>query len=312
MRGLEVSRCFFSDWGLPWLERQWPELLPRLAAGRIGGSDTIEADDEWSRDHDWGPSFNVWLTLADYRHFGRRLSREINTAAPREFLGARFRFFDQEKENVTVDPTAAFIESYTGCATPPARSRDWFRHYRGRSLVEREAWLYFLRHGAIFHDPLGEFSERRAAFANYPRDVLLKVIHEQCMTLWYVGEYKFGSRLVYRDDPYPLHSAISQSAEAAMRLCFYLHDDYAPHWQWLHHQFLRLPEARDLAPLLDRFLQGKSARECAEVVPEIMALITKRLADGGWIEGGHHSMQRAANEIKAQISDRAIRELADR
>ena len=86
-------------------------------------------------------------------------------------------------------------------------------------------------------------------------------------------------------------------------------DDFAPHWQWLHHEFGKLPEALELGPGLDRFLAGVNAGECTAVVPEIIDILTARLADKGWIEPGHHSMQRAADEIKARISDRTIQNM---
>jgi hypothetical protein len=94
-----------------------------------------------------------------------------------------------------------------------------------------------------------------------------------------------------------------------MRLCFYLNDDFAPHWQWLHHEFGKLPEAKDLGPVLDRFLAGKNAEECAAVVQDMIDILTSRLADQGWIEPGHHDMQRAADELQAGISDRVIRSM---
>ncbi len=76
-------------------------------------------------------------------------------------------------------------------------------------------------------------------------------------------------------------SAVSQTVEAAMRLCFYLNDDFVPHWQWLHHEFGKLPEALELGPVLDRFLAGENAGECAAVVPEIIDILTARLAEQG-------------------------------
>jgi hypothetical protein len=123
-----------------------------------------------------------------------------------------------------------------------------------------------------------------------------------------VADYKFRWRLVHRTDPYPFHSAVSQTVEAAMKLCFYLNDDYAPHWQWLHHEFEKLPEARALGPPLDRFLAGQTPRECVAVVQDIIDVLTNRLAEEGWIEEGHNDMQKAKDEIRAKIADRTIRE----
>ena len=309
MKGLDVSRRFFAEWGLPWLQKGWPNLVNRIAAGRIGGSDVIGADDEWSRDHDWGPRFDLWLTREDYRRFGQKLRTEINAAAPREFMGATHHFFGDVKDNVQVESIDDCIMCHAARPFPPVRARDWFRRRRGKSTVERESWLYFLKHGSVFHDPLGEFTTRRNAFAQYPTDVRLKVMHSQCVTLWYVADYKLRWRLVHRDDEYAFHSAVTLTVEAAMRLCFYLNNDFAPHWQWLHHEFEKLPESKDLGPVLDGFLAGANAKECAAVVQDMIDLLTSWLSDQGWITPGYNDIQRAADEIKAHISDRAIRNM---
>jgi hypothetical protein len=308
MNGLEISRRFFAQWGLQWLRAAYPELVKRIAAGRTSGSDVIGADDEWSRDHDWGPCFRIWLRQDDYRRFGRRLRREINEAAPREFEGATYHFFGKPKDNVKVESIDGFFRDEVGRATPPQNPLSWFVRREGDPLVDRESWLYFIRHGEVFHDPLGEFTARREAFARYPRDVRLKLMERQCTTLWYVTDYKLRWRLVHRADPYPLHSAVTQSVEAAMKLCFYLNDDYAPHWQWLHHEFLKLPEAETLGSALDRFLAGKTGQECLDVQPNIINYLTNRLAEDGWIEPGHSDMMKKKDEIKAKIADPTIRE----
>ena len=61
MTGLEIARDFFFSWGRPFLTAQFPGLADRVAASRILGSDVLRGDDEISRDHDWGPQFDVFL-----------------------------------------------------------------------------------------------------------------------------------------------------------------------------------------------------------------------------------------------------------
>jgi hypothetical protein len=308
MRGLDISRRFFTEWGLPWLQAEHPEIVSRIAAGRINGSDVIGADDEWSRDHDWGPRFRLWLPRDDYRRFSRRLRRRINAAAPREFEGAKYHFFGKPKDNIQVESIDGIFRDQVGRTSPPRHAIDWFVRRRRDSLIDRESWLYFIRHGEVFHDPLGEFTARREAFAHYPRDVRLKLMVMQCKILWYVTDYKLRWRLVHRSDPYPFHSAVTQTLEAAMKLCFYINDDYAPHWQWLHHEFLKLPEAATLGSALDRFLASRNPQQCLEIQAEILNFLTSRLAEDGWIELGHNDMMKAKDEIKAKITDRTLRE----
>ncbi len=64
--GLAVSRAFFFEWGLPKLSGEFPDLVDRVAVGRLHGSDVLKADDIISRDHNWGPQFSLFLTEIDY------------------------------------------------------------------------------------------------------------------------------------------------------------------------------------------------------------------------------------------------------
>ena len=66
MKGLEISKAFFEEYGRPMLMEQFPELMPYLAAGLCGsGSECLGYDDDVSTDHDYEPGFIIFLPGED-------------------------------------------------------------------------------------------------------------------------------------------------------------------------------------------------------------------------------------------------------
>ena len=91
MKGLELSRAYFRECGLPVLREQFPDVLPQLAFGLAGsGSECLGFDDEVSRDHDFEPGFCIFLPGED--EVGRRTEFLLERAyakLPKEFMGLR-------------------------------------------------------------------------------------------------------------------------------------------------------------------------------------------------------------------------------
>ncbi len=68
MTGIELSRRFFFEEGLPRLKAQFSPIAARCAAGLISGglpsgcgSEVMGFDDSHSHDHNWGPRFFLIL-----------------------------------------------------------------------------------------------------------------------------------------------------------------------------------------------------------------------------------------------------------
>ena len=88
MKGLELSQRFFLECGLPLIEKRFPEYRERIAAGLLGtGSEVFGADDDISKDHEWGPRFTVLVTQRNYREMGPALDAVLTESLPKEFLG---------------------------------------------------------------------------------------------------------------------------------------------------------------------------------------------------------------------------------
>ena len=310
MKGLEISRRFFEEWGLPFLEREYPQLVGRIAAGRVGGSDIIGADDEWSRDHDWGPWFELFLTDSDYRAHQKELDTVMNEAAPRTFLGYTLHFFGRRTRSVHVGSAVGSATFCTGRAYPPKSDREWFlRRGRTAPLVERESWLYFYKHGPVFYDPLGDFTAHKQLFTHHPRDVRLKLIAGLCLDIWYSGEHRFCTRYIHRKDPVTNHVAIGEFVRDVMRLCFLVNDDYAPHEVWLHHEFRKLPEADALGPRIQQLVTCGDLLEQRDLILEVCQYLRSRLLRAGLVDSDEPAYGLRCRDVTTRIEDRWIREM---
>ena len=230
MNGIELSRAYFFDWGLPWIQEYYPMLVTRVAAGVFRGSQVFGADDGLSQDHGWGPEFLLLLCEDDFAAYGEELSADMLAAEPREWLGYRYRYPDH---GITITSIDRYVTRWIGWPHPSAEDADWLMG----NLDQREFELYLLRHGVLHYDPLGEFSARRLEFHQYPEAMHLRRVRHHAFDVWHYGQYNFLDRLRHRQDPIAMQMALGHFSEAVMRLCLLLEHDFAPYWKWLAFEF---------------------------------------------------------------------------
>jgi Domain of unknown function (DUF4037) len=276
LNGLEVARRFFAEWGLPFLQEHFPELVKRTAAGLFRGSQVLGADDVLSRDHGWGPMFLLLLTQEDYVAQGQAVEQAMVKAAPQEWLG--YRYGGGLTANIEVSSVDRYLEHWLGFARPPTQWQQWLG---GTPSGVREYELYLIRHGQVFSDPLGEFSARRVALAQYPRLAWLQRVSDELFKVWHYGQYNFLDRLLIRQDPLAVQMAQGHFIEASMRLCLLLERDYTPHWKWLAFAFNKCPGAALLDHPLRQLSQSSDLKKRGELVREVCAVIHEMLEAAG-------------------------------
>ncbi len=232
--GMRICEEYFREVGAPMIEQKFPEYKDRIAAGLVGsGSECFGFDDECSRDHDWGPSFCLWLNKEDYKAIGRSLQAEVEKLpqgwkefGPREVSkwgGGRVGVFE----------IGQFYKDFTGLDHPPVGINEW------RPLLEH--YLAACTNGKVFCDPLGEFSRFRSKLKDfYPEDVRLKKIAARCMTAAQQGQYNF-MRAVERGEYVAALHAESQFCQDIISLVFLLNKEYTPFYKWRHKAVKNLP-----------------------------------------------------------------------
>ena len=61
MKGLDLARAFYEEYGIPLL-KEFPDLAENIAIGLCGsGSECFGFDDDFSKDHDFEPGFCIFL-----------------------------------------------------------------------------------------------------------------------------------------------------------------------------------------------------------------------------------------------------------
>ncbi len=234
MKGLELSKEYYRQVGRPILQKQFPALNGRIAAGLVGeGSECFGFDDTLSQDHDFGPSFCIWLSSKDNQSQGNLLQQAYDRL-PSEFEGYPARISTQYAgKRVGVFEIGGFYRNFLRMDRPPKTLAEW--------RVIPESALAAATNGEVFEDDFGEFSAfRDALLAFYPEDVRLKKISTRCIVIAQAGQYNY-MRSAARGEHVAAAHALALFTDAAISLVFLLNRRYKPFYKWMHRALLGLP-----------------------------------------------------------------------
>lgn len=275
-RGLDIAKDYWLKWGEPWLASHYPELLDSMGVGIFSGSDVLGADDALSRDHGWGPRFDVFREeLGGLSN--ETLQEEMLAASPGQWDGFQNRY--QFTPSIQVhNPLEYFANQFAGRRLP-ASPADWVCcEYK---LPNLESHLHYVRHGVVFHDPAGILKEVQAKLHTYPDDIWFLRMAQLCFDIAHYGEYNYCWRLAKRKDPVAAEMAIGSFLQAVMALSIVMDRDYAPYWKWVHHVF----RGRAIASRLDAHLVAMSKTleydRRASLIESICGVLMEELVERG-------------------------------
>ena len=302
MKGLELARLYWREAGRPAFEADCPQVLDRAAVGLVGeGSECFGFDDEFSRDHDWGPGFCVWLSREERARFGERADAVYRTL-PEEFLGfRRLRPSYLSAGRVGVLETGSFYARFLGGLDRPPQTLDQWR-------CLPESGLAAATNGAVFQDPTGEFTAMRdSLLAYFPEDVRRKKLAARCALAAQSGQYNY-QRCLRRGDQVAALLALAQFMEHVQAVIFLLNRRYRPYYKWTQRALRGLPVlGAEAGALLDSLASGGPEESKAETVEAASALIIKELARQGLSAHSSDFLLPHAEEIRAGIGDGALR-----
>lgn len=302
MDGLALAERYFQRHGLPMLAQRFPAYQGRIAAGLIGdGSDCLGFDDEYSRDHDWGPGFCLWLTEADHRAIGPPLA-EAYANLPARFEGHERVASEWGGGRVGVFEIGAFLRGFIGRPTVPATELEWLR------IPEKN--LAACTAGRIFRDPHGEFSEAQRRLRDfYPDDVRLAKIAARCMSAGQSGQYNY-LRSVWRGEGFAAQYAETKFCADAMSLVYLINRRYAPYYKWMRRGLASLPRLGALmAEQSAALARAPSPEAKQEVIDAICAALIAELQAEGLTDSGSRFLVDHGAAVHSSIGSPALRQI---
>lgn len=233
-KGLDIAEGYFRDVCYPMLEAEFSEYLPRMAAGLVGeGSECYGFDDLISRDHDFGPSFQIFIPAKDMDIYGNKLKKRIEEL-PKSYGCFEARNTCGLGEGRTgVLTIEGFYDKYLSIHEVPKTLSIW------RQMEDIP--LSTATNGRVFMDNLGEFSRiREGLLAHYPKDVLLKRLAYHCTQIAQSGQYNLP-RCLKRKQYVAATHALDEFVTHYSSFIYLINRTYKPYYKWEHEGLKTLP-----------------------------------------------------------------------
>ena len=301
MQGLELAKRYYEEVGRPALQSQFAAVWDHIATGLVGEvSECLGFDDEISRDHDWGPSFCLWLSNEDYATFGQALQKAY-AALPQEFRGFRRRETSGGKGRVGVWRISDFYRSFIGLSRAPETLAEWIRI--------PETFLSKATNGQVFTDPTGRFSAiRQSLLAFYPQEVYLKKIAFYAAKMAQSGQYNY-KRCLDRQEIVAACWARCEFIKAATAMTYLLNKKYMPFYKWAHHGLQFLPILPKMYEKIAILAATTDAAVSIALMEDICDDVRQEWQQQGLASGTDSFLLAYTPAILSHIADESLRNL---
>lgn len=242
---IDVSRHFFEQIVKPILQEHFPRETAQTAFGVFGyGSEALNLDDEYSRDHHWGLRIDALMPDDIFQNKREEIMRVVSANLPATFQGHSLREGHVAGAGLAPDSLQAFLGRTVGLNHPPQTYREW--------LNAPEEDIMHIINGQVWHDPAGQFTAIRRAFQQYyPEPVRLRRIAHWCRYFSGMGTYALKRAILRQNNLYAT-TTFSKAIRWGVQLAFMLDKQYYPYDKWLLAFFKRLPRLyAPLGPLVD-------------------------------------------------------------
>jgi hypothetical protein len=306
MKGLELSRSYFENFGKTMLE-EFPDILPKIAAGLCGsGSECFGFDDDISRDHDFEPGFCIFLPSEETvdRRSAFLLERAYSKL-PSEHMGIkRLKIQPVGGPRHGVMRIEDFFKARTGSPDGHLTTDQW--------LSLPDYTLAEATNGEIFFDNLGQISRIREELSFYPEDIRKKKLAGNLLLMAQSGQYNYR-RCLDHGETAAAQLAVDEFVRAGMAACFLLNRRYQPYYKWGFRAMRGLKKLPYLPDLLEYLLtadnsQGNSGEKLS-VIEGIAADIIDELSEQNLTKAICQDLEKHAYSVNDSIEDPQIRNL---
>ena len=306
MRGIDAARRWYETAGAPMLEREFGDVVSRIAVGRAGhGSECFGYDDEVSRDHDYFTGFRLWIMEEDERAFGFRLERaylKLRKEFPPEGEcgdSGSSQLGDAEDGVIAIGD---FFRRHLGFPGAPENWRQWL-YTPSHAFAEAT-------NGAVFRDDLGVFSGIRDTILNgMPEDVRRKKIAARAVFMAQSGQYNY-MRCLRHGEPGAAALALDEFVRNAADMVFLLNRRFAPYYKWVFRAMRDLPKLGHLSNgLADLLTCPESGEAKAARIEKLCSEIVSELRTQGLSDCDDVYLEPHAFSVQSGIRDHEIREL---
>ena len=289
------------------LENEFSDILPLLCVGLFGsGSECFGFDDEISTDHDFEPSFCIFIP--DEQTLDRRTAFLLERAyakLPKEFEGyKRNMLAPVGGARRGVLRTGEFFKEKIGSETGELTLTEWL------SLPEQA--LAEATNGEVFFDNFGEVSKIRESLAVFPEDVRRKKLAGNLLIMAQSGQYNY-KRCIDHGETAAAQLAVCEFVKSAMSVIFLLNNKYQPYYKWAFRALRNLPklslEAEMFEYLLTTNNDGEMSEEKYYAIEGIAADIIDELAEQELTKAICGDLEKHAYSVNDSIADSSLRNM---
>ena len=307
MKGLEIAKAYFEEYGLPMLENDFAEVMPYLAAGFCGsGSECLGYDDDISEDHDFEPGFIIFLPGEDVvdRQTAFKLERAY-AKLPKEFMGYK----------------RGFMSPVGGARRGVIRTEEFFAEKCGRENGELspsewvrtpEFSLLEAVNGEIYFDNYGEVTKIRENLSYLPEDVRRKKLAGNLLLMAQSGQYNY-TRCISHGEEGAAQLAAFEFAKATMSAAFLINRKYQPYYKWSFRAMRGLEKLSIDAELLEYLLTTPNDKETSEekyrVIEGIAGDVIEELMNEGITDAICGDLEKHAYSINDKVEDPELRNM---